>query len=53
MAPHIQTMRENIARVLCCDVGQINVKATTTEQLGFAGRGEGIAAYSVALMERA
>ncbi len=53
MAPHIQTMRENIARVLCCDAGQINVKATTTEQLGFAGRGEGIAAYSVALMERA
>lgn len=50
MAPHIPQMRENIARVLNCANDQVNVKATTTEELGFCGRGEGIAAYAVALM---
>jgi 2-C-methyl-D-erythritol 2,4-cyclodiphosphate synthase len=50
MAPHIPQMRENIARVLNCAVDQVNVKATTTEELGFCGRGEGIAAYAVVLM---
>ena len=52
MAPHIQKMRENIALALDIDPGRINVKATTTEELGFAGRGEGIAAHAVALMAR-
>lgn len=47
MAPYIPQMAEIIAKALDADVSQINVKATTTEQLGFAGRGEGIAAQSV------
>lgn len=50
LAPFIQEMRANIARALDCSESQVNVKATTTEELGFAGRGEGIASYAVALM---
>ncbi len=50
MAPHIQTMRKNIADVLNADVSQVNVKATTEEGLGFSGSGEGIAAHAVVLM---
>jgi 2-C-methyl-D-erythritol 2,4-cyclodiphosphate synthase len=52
MAPHIQSMRENISKVLNADISQINVKATTTEELGFTGRKEGIAAYAVVLLVR-
>lgn len=50
MAPHIMTMRENIARVLNASIDQVNVKATTEEGLGFTGAGEGISAHAVALM---
>lgn len=50
MAPHIQAMRENIARVLNAGISQVNVKATTEEGLGFSGAGEGIAAHAVVLM---
>lgn len=48
MAPHIQTMRTNVAKVLQVEIDRVNVKATTTEKLGFTGRGEGIAAEAVA-----
>jgi 2-C-methyl-D-erythritol 2,4-cyclodiphosphate synthase len=50
MASYIPAMRENIARDLECEASQINVKATTTEKLGFAGRKEGIAAHAVVLL---
>lgn len=47
LAPHIEAMRQNIAGVLEMNLANINLKATTTEHLGFAGRGEGIGSYAV------
>ena len=52
MAPHLEAMRNNLAEDLDCAVNQINIKATTTEKLGFAGRGEGIACHAVTLLEK-
>ena len=43
-------MKKNIAQAMAIDIGQINIKATTTEKLGFVGKEEGIAAYAVALL---
>ncbi|MBE2894426.1 2-C-methyl-D-erythritol 2,4-cyclodiphosphate synthase [Spirabiliibacterium falconis] len=50
MRPYIDAMRQAIADVLACTIEQVNVKATTTEKLGFTGRGEGIACEAVALL---
>lgn len=51
MNVHIDNMKKNIAEDLGTDVKNINIKATTTEHLGFEGRGEGIAAQSICLLE--
>ena len=51
IGPHIKSMTTNISETLKIDPTQINIKATTTERLGFAGREEGIAAYAVTLLQ--
>ena len=51
IAAYISQIRENIANWLAIDISQVSVKATTTEKLGFAGNEEGIAVYSVVLLE--
>ncbi len=51
LAPHIGTMQRNIAGALYISEGQVNVKATTEEHLGFTGTGEGMACHAVCLLE--
>lgn len=51
LASHIGAMRRNLSEDLGCDMDQINVKATTTEKLGFVGREEGIAVHAVVLLK--
>ncbi|NGX16773.1 2-C-methyl-D-erythritol 2,4-cyclodiphosphate synthase [Wenzhouxiangella sp. XN24] len=53
IAPHLESMRTRIATVLGVSVGQVNIKATTTERLGYIGRGEGLAAHAVVLLQEA
>jgi 2-C-methyl-D-erythritol 2,4-cyclodiphosphate synthase len=52
MAPHVSAMRQILAQDLKCQSGQVNIKATTTEGLGFVGREQGIAVAAVVLLER-
>ena len=52
LAPYIEQMRESIAHLLEADISQVNVKATTSEHLGFTGREEGIAALAVILLNK-
>lgn len=51
LAPHLAAMTRTLAETLGIDAGQINLKATTEEHLGFTGRGEGIACHAVCLLE--
>ena len=51
VAPYIDEMRENISKVLEIDKNKISIKATSTEGMGFEGKGEGISAYAVVLLK--
>jgi 2-C-methyl-D-erythritol 2,4-cyclodiphosphate synthase len=52
LAPYVDTMAENISRCLKIGKGSVNIKAKTTEGLGFEGRGEGMSAYAVVLIKK-
>jgi 2-C-methyl-D-erythritol 2,4-cyclodiphosphate synthase len=53
LSPHLPEMRAKLAQVLGLAPAEVNIKATTTEQMGFAGKGEGMAAYAVVLVAKA
>ena len=50
--PHIERMKQVLTPILCIDISDISIKATTNEKLGFVGREEGVAAYAVVLLEK-
>lgn len=52
MAPHIEAIQKRVAALLNADISQVNIKATTTEKLGFTGRKEGIAAMAAILLQK-
>jgi 2-C-methyl-D-erythritol 2,4-cyclodiphosphate synthase len=52
LAPHIPKMQANLAPILGLTPADVNIKATTTEHMGFTGRGEGLAAYAVVLVDK-
>jgi len=52
LAPHLAAMKAKLAPILGLTTDEVNLKATTTEKMGFAGRGEGMAAYAVVLVEK-
>jgi 2-C-methyl-D-erythritol 2,4-cyclodiphosphate synthase len=52
LAPHIPAMQTRLAPILGLTAAEVNIKATTTEHMGFAGRGEGMAAYAVVLVKK-
>jgi 2-C-methyl-D-erythritol 2,4-cyclodiphosphate synthase len=52
LAPHIPAMQANLAPILGLTPAEVNIKATSTEHMGFAGRGEGMAAYAVVLLKK-
>ncbi len=52
LAPHIRKMKRTLAAQMLCEESQVNIKATTTERLGFEGRQEGVSAYAVALIKK-
>ena len=52
MAPHIQKMKENISRILKCDIADVNIKATRGEKLGFVGHEEGAVSQCVVMLKK-
>ena len=51
LMPHIEKMRENVAKALDTDINNINIKATTSEHMGYCGSGEGMEAHAICLIE--
>ena len=52
LAPHMDAMRKAMAKALGCEVGDVGIQASTSEELGFVGREEGMVAWAVALIEK-